>query len=294
MTTKPLSDNSKPISDNSSVSIKPFFSVLIASTGNDCLYQALHSIVDAQDDDYEVVLILDNPNFTPEQLDAHRIPEQMGEKLKVFYNEKQLGLTLSLNKGLQECSGVIICRLDDDDCFLPNRFSSVREFVKKQPDVAVFTGGGLVKDHKGRQHQHSIPEDHQDIVNDLSRRNILIHSALNIKSETIRLFGGYNNDYYYAQDYELYLRLIRNGVRFYGIQQEIVERTEGNESITISKRKNQALYSFSALALHHARLWGTLDHSLMHITRAFIRFITPQFFRRIVRRLRSLRKVVRL
>jgi len=106
--------------------------------------------------------------------------------------------------------------------------------------------------------------------------------------------GGYNDEYYYAQDYELYLRLIRRGVRFVGIEQPIVERFEGAASITVRKRRHQSLYSLSALALHHARSWGAIERSPMLVTHGFVRFATPQFVRRLVRKIRGLRKVIRL
>jgi len=272
----------------------PYFSVLIASMGANNLVDALLSIHATGELDYEVVLVVDKPGLDDRAIGLDRLPEELRARMKVLYNTENVGVTMSLNKGLAECRGEIVCRLDDDDRFLASRFSLLRQCVKTHSDADVFTGGAIVKNHNDDQYILNVPRQHQMIVRGLERRNVLIHSAFNIRREVLLSVGGYNDEYYYAQDYELYLRLIRRGVRFVGIEQPIVERFEGAASITVRKRRHQSLYSLSALALHHARSWGAIERSPMLVTHGFVRFATPQFVRRLVRKIRGLRKVIRL
>ena len=272
----------------------PTFSVLIASMGGAQLLNALLSIHDTGCTDYEVVLVIDKPGLNDSVLGLTELPFDLRQRIKVIHNDKNMGVTLSLNKGLEQCQGEIICRLDDDDCFLPSRFSLLQKHSQAHQDVDVFTGAAVVKNSSGDHYTQHIPRSHKEIVLGLERRNILIHSALNIRRNALIAVGGYNNEFYYAQDYELYLRLIRRGVQFLGITQPIVLRSEGEDTITVKKRRHQSLYSLSALSLHHARSWGVIERSPMLVTHGFIRFATPQILRRMVRKIRGLRKTVRL
>ncbi len=274
--------------------VKPYFSILVASMGGACLYEALRSINSSDDQDFEVVLVIDNPEITKNDLQYEQIDSELKAKLFVIFNQENIGVTKSLNRGLSECSGQIICRLDDDDCFLPKRLSLVRAAAEQFSDIDVFTGGALVQDDHGSRYRLSVPIEHQDIANALARRNVLVHSGLNVRRRVFDDVAIYDEQYYFAQDYALYLRWIREGVKFKGIDQPIVTRSEGVNSITVHKRRNQALYSFSALALHHARLWGSEQSSPMLVVHAFIRFMAPQFLRQIARRFRGIRRVNRL
>lgn len=276
------------------VNTSPYFSILIASMGGDCLYDALRSINSSDDPDFEVILVIDNPEISAENLQHEQIDVTLKSKLKVIYNSHNIGVTKSLNRGLKACAGEIICRLDDDDCFLPERLSLVRAAVDQHPNVGVFTGGAMVHDEHGSHYRLSVPTQHDDIAKALARRNVLVHSTLNVRREVFAEVAAYDEQYYFAQDYALYLRWVREGVKFLGIDSPLVTRAEGANSITVHKRRNQALYSFSALALHHARLWGSEQSSPSLVMHAFFRFMAPQFVRRIARRFRGVRRVNRL
>ena len=270
------------------------FSVLICSLGAASLARSIKSVFADHYSHLEVVLVIDNPNFDPKPILEDCLSASEFLRVVIINNSKNVGLTRSLNIGLAQCKGKYLCRLDDDDYFIPGRLQKVQVFFENNPDVAIVTGGAKVQMAIGESYCLSVPQSHKKIEKSLLRRNILVHSALHVRLDLFKQLGGYNEDFYYAQDYEMYLRLLRAGVKFAGLQTLLVYRQEGQSSITVKKHRHQALYSLAAISLHHARTWESENKIVKAIVVAFIRFYAPKVVRTIVRKFRSLKRNVSL
>ena len=57
---------------------------------------------------------------------------QNDKRIKIFKNDKNLGLTKSLNRLIEESSMPVIARQDDDDISFPNRFEEQIRFLKDE------------------------------------------------------------------------------------------------------------------------------------------------------------------
>ncbi|GAA5193592.1 glycosyltransferase [Ferrimonas gelatinilytica] len=270
-------------------------SVLMATTGGATLSQALLSVLDCQEETLatiELVLVVDNPNLDPSEL-LTPLSEPQRAAVTLLHNDENIGLTRSLNLGLQFCRGALVTRLDDDDRFTPQRIALVTTYFSDHPDVDLLTGAAWVH-QDGRRYLMQVPESHLEIARRLACRNILVHSALTVRTERLRWLGGYDEAFRYAQDYEFYLRALRQGLRFAGVSEPLVEREEGRNSITLSRRRQQALFSLAALSLHHALCWDGGAQSVRPVLLAVARFASPSLLRKGVRWLRARRRRVRL
>ncbi len=270
-------------------------SVLMATLGGPSLPSALASVLTLPvqlQSMVELVVVVDDPACDPGQILASLSPPQRA-MVTLLHNTQNLGITRSLNAGLGFCRGDLVSRLDDDDRFTPQRLPLLLEFFDTHPDCDLVTGAAWVR-QGGRRYLMQIPETHEKIARKLESRNILVHSALTIRTATLRRIGGYNDTFRYAQDYELYLRALRHGVRFAGLPVALVEREEGPNSITLSRRRQQALFSLAALSLHHALCWEGGRQSVSPVLAAVARFASPAFLRKGVRWVRARRRKVRL
>ena len=276
--------------NNSSV----VFSVLICSLGGSTLAKAVKSIFVGDYTNLEVVIVIDNPSVDAEPILKSNLSKSEFSRVKIINNKENIGVAKSANKGIEHCRGKYICRLDDDDYFVEGRLQKAQDFFENNPKVGILTGGAKVQVASGASYTLCVPSSHEEIEKCLNRRNILVHSTLHIRMDVLKKAGGYNDDFYYAVDYELYLRMLRAGVKFASLDTPLVERVEGDASITINKRRQQALYSLAALSLHHAITWKSEKKILKAILVSFIRFYSPKIVRTIIRKLRSLKRNVRL
>jgi len=270
------------------------FSVLICSLGAGSLARSVKSVFSDNYSYLEVVLVIDNPEFNAKRVLEASLSASELNRIVIITNSKNIGLTRSLNIGLAQCKGKYLCRLDDDDYFIPGRLEQVQFFFENNPHVSLVTGGAKVQMAMGDSYCLSVPQTHQDIEESLIKRNTLVHSALHVRLDIFKRLGGYNEDFYYSQDYEVYLRLLRTGVKFAGLQALLVHRHEGDGCITVTKRRHQALYSLAALSLHHARTWKSEEKIAKAILISFLRFYAPKVVRTVIRKLRSLKRKVSL
>lgn len=121
------------------------------------------------------------------------------KRVKIFENSKNIGLTKSLNKLLNEAQGDLIARQDSDDLSLTQRFErQIEEILSK--DIIGCGTRAIIKDSSRVTPNKSyfIPKK---IVMNL--KNPFVHGSMMLfKNEVIEL-GGYDERFYYAQDFKL-------------------------------------------------------------------------------------------
>lgn len=91
------------------------------------LIKAIDSILEQTFTDFEFLIIDDcsNDNST------HIIQSYTDCRIRYYRNEKNLGISASLNKGIELAKSEWIARMDADDISFPNRFLSQLNFIEK-------------------------------------------------------------------------------------------------------------------------------------------------------------------
>ena len=127
------------------------------------------------------------------------------EKVKVFTNKENIGLTKSLNILINESKGNFIARQDSDDISLDSRLEKQLNFIKKHNLDACTTRAINMQSRK------LVPGLSYYLPYILSTKfkNPFIHGTLMIKTDIIKNLM-YDEEYYFAQDYALFLNLIKN------------------------------------------------------------------------------------
>lgn len=101
--------------------------------------------------------------------------------VRVIHNETNIGLTKSLNKGLDAANGEFIARMDADDISLPDRFEKQINFFEKNQDVEI-VGTGVVS--FGEETKFMSPP--KGYTNDEAQCNLFFSSTLCHPSVMIR------------------------------------------------------------------------------------------------------------
>jgi glycosyltransferase involved in cell wall biosynthesis len=132
-------------------------------------------------------------------------------RIRIYQNSSNKGLTRSLNIGLDLCKGKYIARMDSDDLSHPNRLARQVDFLEKHPSIGVIgadyeriTPDGT---HTGKFCIHR--PDWELVHWMLNFENPISHPTVCLRTGLVRQVGGYNEDFQYTQDYDLWGRLAR-------------------------------------------------------------------------------------
>lgn len=229
---------------------------------------------------YEVVLVIDTPDF--DRKGVNYLQKKYAH-LKVIFNERNLGATASRNVAARAASGKVLAVHDDDDFAASSRLSSIMDYLARNDVDLVCSYAYWQFPHSDRKILKRIPLTDEGIKNALETKNVIEHASLAIKADSFWAIGGYNETFRYAHDNELYLRASRRGLKFGCIDAPLVTIVFGEDRITTAKRKTQMLYSLAARLIHIAELEQT-DRFASIMAQFAPRFFMPNSVRRLKRK----------
>ena len=94
------------------------------------LRRSIESILNQTYKAFEYIIILDNPDNS-DHIRIIKEYQQKDNRIQFHINEKNQGLTYSLNRGLSYANGKYICRMDADDISVPERLQWQKEHLEK-------------------------------------------------------------------------------------------------------------------------------------------------------------------
>ena len=98
------------------------------------LRKAIESILDQTVKDYEFIIVLDCPTDNSNAVVYEYANRD--RRIRILENIENLGLTKSLNRGLEAAQGKYIARMDADDISLPTRFEKQVDYLERHEGVA--------------------------------------------------------------------------------------------------------------------------------------------------------------
>lgn len=175
---------------------------------------------------YEVIAVDDqSSDGTDQRLAeiAHR-----DRRYRLFRTSRQ-GLVPALNLGLSQASAELVARMDADDLMHPRRLELQQDYLDRQHEIGVL--GTRV---------HAFPEETltqgfreyirwqngcvatDAIAKDIYLESPLAHPSVMFRRNLITHHGGYRSGPF-PEDYDLWLRLHRRGVRMAKLPQTLLE-----------------------------------------------------------------------
>ena len=217
---------------------KPLVSVLMSvRNGEQTVEKSIKSILN-QSYDYLEFLIIDDCS-TDSTLGKLKILEKQDSRISIFTNSENIGLTKSLNKLIKSAKGELIARQDSDDYSNPDRIYLQVQYLLKNKLDAVTSRALIIGSTK------KIPGLSYYIPTKLmiKFKNPFIHGSLMINKQVLNDLGLYDENFYFAQDYKLYLDLLSNGYSIKSINKTLYNlNTINNIS---SNYKHEQKYYFN-------------------------------------------------
>lgn len=170
------------------------------------LNAAIQSIINQTYNDWELILINDKSDD-----ESYKIMSKYAERdsrIRIINNVQNLGLTRSLNIGIDCANGEYIARLDADDIAAPTRLEKQINYLEENPDVVLVGTGGYIVDENGEiLNSIKVVKNRSLIKKLLLYGNLFIHSSLMVKKGALVGVGKYRPKFIHSQDYDLVLRL---------------------------------------------------------------------------------------
>ena len=210
----------------------PTVSVLMSVyNGERYLTEAVDSILGQTFADFEFIII--NDGSTDSTADILR--SYKDSRIRIF-EQSNIGLTPSLNRGIALAQGEYIARMDDDDISMPDRLAREADFLDAHPEVGVVGTGCLIRDEiKGAEREHSVPISDQELRCSLVKGNPFIHSSVMMRKSVLEAVGGYDESYLFAQDYALWVQLAVQ-TQMANLPEVLVIHREHRESVSVGRR----------------------------------------------------------
>lgn len=176
--------------------------------GERYLQESIDSILTQTFENFELLIINDGSTDNTRNI----ILSYNNPRIRLVNNESNLGLTQSLNKGLELAQGEFIARQDGDDISEPERLAKQVAFLETHSEVALVGSWYKEIDSQGRLiGECSLPCDSTRIRWEILFYCPFVHSAVMFRKHIIaEQIGFYNEAFSYAQDYDLWWRITRN------------------------------------------------------------------------------------
>ena len=160
-----------------------------------------------------LVLVIDDGS--KETLTLEKIKKEMdAEKpVVVLQNEKNLGITATLNKGLswieENTDARYIARLDCGDICLPERFVMQVEYMDAHPETGL-TGSWcrIVDTGTSFSYSYKAPVQHDAIKKAMYFRNVFMHATVMFRTSLLNKAGYYPTNFEYAEDYAFFWKMM--------------------------------------------------------------------------------------
>lgn len=138
---------------------------------------------------------------------------------KTVILDKNEGLGPALKRGVEECSCEYIARMDSDDYSLPERIEKQFEVFENDSKIGM-VGTNVAEFSNSIDNvicNVVLPEKNDEIIKYSKKRNPFRHPSIMFKKSEVLKAGNYR-EYYLCEDYDMWLRMIRNGCKCYNIQ----------------------------------------------------------------------------
>jgi glycosyltransferase involved in cell wall biosynthesis len=171
--------------------------------GETYLREAMDSILDQTFTNFEFLIINDgSTDDTVPIIESYDDP-----RIRLIHNDKNIGLTKSLNKGIDLSKGKYIARMDADDVSMENRFEKQVTVIERNKSAALVA----TKPFNFKEIYSNFDQGTGEIsilrLQKLLKGNLIFHGSVLVKKKTLLEVDGYDERFEKAQDYDLWLRI---------------------------------------------------------------------------------------
>lgn len=228
------------------------------------LREAIDSVLAQTYSDFEFIIVDDaSTDSSPAVIESYKDP-----RIRVVYNEKNLGLAKAMNKALELCRGEFVARMDTDDICFPQRLERQVNYLREHPEVIVC--GTWAEYINERQDGKTLPDHCREMPDNETYRikllfgnpPYLIHPSVMFNHAMLLEYGiKYNEKYRYAQDYRMWVECAWHA-ECRNVPEKLLKFRFHNSSVSITKKEQQEECVYGIIQEQLDRLHLTLTDEL--------------------------------
>ena len=201
---------------NSKVSI-----IIPVYNGANFLAQAIDSVLRQTYQNIEIIVVNDG---SKDYGATERIAQSYGRKIR-YFSKSNGGVSSALNFGIKKMTGDYFSWLSHDDIYLPGRVQTQIDFLKNQPPNTILYSDFEFIDSDNRHLAtiNIVPPRDDQFVYTLIMRRFLHGCTVMIPKEAFQKTGEFNENLKNCQDYEMWLRMSKQGFIFHHLNQVLVQ-----------------------------------------------------------------------
>jgi glycosyltransferase involved in cell wall biosynthesis len=186
--------------------------VMSVFNGGPYLEASIESVLRQSLDSFEFVIVDDGSTDDSNRIIRGYARNDAGI---VLVEQENRGLPAALNRGIAVASQELIARMDADDVMMPTRLERQSMFLRQNPEVAVACSYARLINSAGRVVGESRPEfpPPDRISVEPGKFLAFTHSSAMMRKQAVVSAGGYREEFFYAEDQDLWGRLIARGGR---------------------------------------------------------------------------------
>ena len=183
--------------------------------------KAIDSILNQTFKALEIIIVDDGSTDGTDKVISELI--EKSPSIIAIKNKINLGFVKTLNRGIATAKGKYIARLDDDDYWRDSqKLEKQVKFFENNPGYALIGGGVIKIDKEGKEVvRFLLPETDEDIRKAILISNVFAHSAVIFKKAHWEKTGGYDEEFGFFADWDLWLKIGKLG-KFYNFQEFFV------------------------------------------------------------------------
>jgi len=202
--------------------------------GERYLREAVESILGQTFADLEFLIINDgSTDGTREILESYT-----DSRIRVVH-QANIGIAAALNVGIRLANGEHIAGMDADDVSAPERLARQVELAREDPGVAAISTGARVL-RTDREEVRTPRFSDSTLPALLLEKNPLVSASVLLRRSALLDVGGYGEQYPYAHDREMWLRLAWAGERFRVVEEPLYIIRKHSASVSVVHVETQA------------------------------------------------------
>jgi glycosyltransferase involved in cell wall biosynthesis len=213
---------------------------------------------------FELLVVLNG--CTDRSGDIVRQAAEQDSRVRVLESSAPGGVTGAMRTGVSAATAPFIARMDADDISYPERFAKQLAMLKADPALGAVSCGVRLIDVRGEGMQRYVDwvnglRTPEDVARERFVECPVIQPTVMMRRRELEEAGGYR-DTTWAEDHDLWLRMLHGGVRFGKVAEVLFDWRDGEARLT----RSHAMYGedqvWNMKAHHLARLEQVRDQGV--------------------------------